>query len=545
MKITKSWKKLLAGLLFLCIVAISDPMLGSVNAEEGLPNEVGNPTSETASSESSTANETQALTEPSCSYRTHVQNVGWQEFVKDGVVSGTEGQLLRLEGIEIKLENAGSDLGIEYRTHVENIGWQGWKNDGLLSGTSGQSLRLEAIQIRLTGVGADNYDIYYQVHAQNYGWLDWAKNEESAGTEGLGLRLEGIKIVILPKGSAAPGATALHFLTTSIRSTYRTHIQNIGWQDWQENGQLSGTTEKGLRLEGIELKVNNSGYDVGIEYQSHIQNIGWQDWKSDGTMSGTSGQGLQLEAVKIRLIGADANMCDVYYQPYVSSMGWLSWSMNGALAGTEGLSLKLEGVKILILPKGSAAPSPTEQPSGSITQLVNKNHSISSSFVPNDLVWVNLASTRDTQLRAVAAQGLAQLFQAAGANGLSLYCCSGYRSFATRAGLYQWNVDTYGVAGAELVSARPGMSEHQLGLAMDVTSASVGFDLLESFGSTAEGVFIRENAYKYGFIVRYPEGKTDITGYAYEPWHLRYVGVAAATAITNSGQTMEEFYGIN
>lgn len=180
-----------------------------------------------------------------------------------------------------------------------------------------------------------------------------------------------------------------------------------------------------------------------------------------------------------------------------------------------------------------------------ITQVVNKNHSISSDFVPDDLVWVDLPSTRDTQLRGVAATGLTSLFNAATATGLELYCCSGYRSYETQASLYDWNVQTYGVDGAELVSARPGMSEHQMGLAMDVTSASAGFDLVESFGSLPEGQFIKENAHKYGFIVRYPQGKTDITGYAYEPWHLRYVGVDVATDIYNSGKTMEEYYGIN
>ncbi|HEY5557213.1 D-alanyl-D-alanine carboxypeptidase family protein [Acetobacterium sp.] len=180
-----------------------------------------------------------------------------------------------------------------------------------------------------------------------------------------------------------------------------------------------------------------------------------------------------------------------------------------------------------------------------ITQVVNKNHSISADFVPDDLVSVDLPSTRDTQLRGVAATALTGLFKAASTAGLELYCCSGYRTYETQAGLYDWNVQTYGVEGAELVSARPGMSEHQMGLAMDVTSASAGFDLLESFGSMPEGQFIKDNAYKYGFIVRYPQGKTDITGYAYEPWHLRYVGVDVATDIYNSGKTMEEYYGVN
>lgn len=181
----------------------------------------------------------------------------------------------------------------------------------------------------------------------------------------------------------------------------------------------------------------------------------------------------------------------------------------------------------------------------SITTLVNKNHSISASYVPTDLVTVNLPSTRETQLRSSAAEALTKLFNAASSAGYDLSCCSGYRSYETQSELYAWNVDTYGVDGAELVSARPGMSEHQLGLAMDVTSAAVGYDLLESFGSTPEGQFIKENAHKYGFIIRYPQGKTDITGYAYEPWHLRYLGVDVATEIYNSGKTMEEYYGSN
>ncbi|MEL7659426.1 leucine-rich repeat protein [Acetobacterium wieringae] len=147
-----------------------------------------------------------------CSYRTHVQNVGWQGWVSDGEMSGTSGQSLRLEGIEIKQNDETVDVGIEYRTHVQNVGWQDWVSDGEMSGTSGRSLRLEGIGIRLTGADAEDYDVYYQVHAQNVGWLDWAKNGESAGTSGLSYRLEGIRIVIIDKGAAAPGSTARPFI---------------------------------------------------------------------------------------------------------------------------------------------------------------------------------------------------------------------------------------------------------------------------------------------------------------------------------------------
>ncbi len=140
------------------------------------------------------------------SYRTHVQNVGWQEWKNNGAMSGTQGRSLRLEGIEIKrTDKADVDLGIRYETHIENIGWEdSWKTDGTMSGTEGRSLRLEAIRIELTGADAENYDVYYQVHAQNTGWMAFAKNGEDAGTAGFGYRLEGIHIIVVPEGEAAP-----------------------------------------------------------------------------------------------------------------------------------------------------------------------------------------------------------------------------------------------------------------------------------------------------------------------------------------------------
>jgi uncharacterized protein YjdB len=540
----RSIRIVLVSLFGLALLMVMPPTFGSVKAEDNRTQaeNVVNSSSDSvgqAMTSKRTANATMG-----CSYRTHVQNVGWQSFVSDGIISGTEGQGLRLEGIEVKLENVSGDVGIEYATHVQNVGWQNYVNNGAMSGTYGQSLRLEAIKIRLTGADAENYDVYYQVHAENFGWLDWAKNDASAGTEGFGLRLEAIKIMVVSKGDPAPGATVRPFVTTNIQMTYQTHVQNIGWEGWKQNGELSGTTGQNLRLEAIEIKNDNSESNVGLKYQTHVQNYGWQGWKEDGEMSGTSNQSLRLEGIQIQLTGANAELFDVYYEAYVEGFGWMPWVMNGESAGTEGLALRLEGIRILVQLKGSTAPKNSENTLGFMAQLVNKNHSVPADYVPGDLVWVNLPSTRDTQLRADAAEHLIQLFNGASAQGLTLYCCSGYRSYATQTTLYQSNVEMYGVAGAELVSARPGMSEHQLGLAMDVTSATVDFDLVENFGATAEGQFIRDHAHEYGFIVRYPQGKTNITGYAYEPWHLRYLGVPVATTIHNSGKTMEEFYGI-
>ncbi|KAF5036590.1 Clostridial hydrophobic W [anaerobic digester metagenome] len=158
---------------------------------------------------------TTPVTEYLVKYRTHVQNVGWQDYVADGAMSGTSGRSLRLEGINISIDPSIGG-GIEYRTHVQNIGWQGYVSNGAMSGTSGMSYRLEAINIRLTGAAAEKYDIYYRVHTQNIGWMGWAKNGEASGSAGFGYRLEGIEIQLVAKGGPAPGSTANAFVEAGI-----------------------------------------------------------------------------------------------------------------------------------------------------------------------------------------------------------------------------------------------------------------------------------------------------------------------------------------
>ena len=311
--------------------------------------------------------------QPSVSYRTHVQRDGWQNFVQDGVMSGTQGQSKRLEGIEIKVTSG--DLGIRYKTHIQTYGWEtSWKENGVMSGTSGQSKRLEAIRIELTGADAADYDVWYCVHAQNFGWLNWAKNGADAGTAGYAYRLEGIKIKILPKGSASPareGNTAAAFysktdgpaVNTSISGvTYNTHVQSYGWQDYVYNGDMAGTSGQSKRLEGIHIFLSNPKYPGGIEYRTHIQTYGWEtNWKRDGQMSGTSGESKRLEAIEIRLTGEMAQHYDVYYCVHAQTYGWLDWAKNGEMAGTSGLAKRLEGIKIVLKEKNSTAPGSTEK----------------------------------------------------------------------------------------------------------------------------------------------------------------------------------------
>lgn len=143
---------------------------------------------------------------PMVTTQAHVQNIGWQTPVSDGDVAGTTGSSLRVEGIRVTLNpnnlgktHEGMTGDIFYRAHVQNDGWQNWVKNGELAGTEGRSLRVEAFQVKLEGAVADVYDVYYRVHAQNNGWMGWAKNGEFAGTEGQSLRLEAIEIKLVSK----------------------------------------------------------------------------------------------------------------------------------------------------------------------------------------------------------------------------------------------------------------------------------------------------------------------------------------------------------
>ncbi|MBS4202189.1 SH3 domain-containing protein [Bacillus sp. FJAT-49732] len=120
---------------------------------------------------------------------------------------------------------------------------------------------------------------------------------------------------------------------------------------------------------------------------------------------------------------------------------------------------------------------------------------------------------------------------------------SGFRSYEYQKNLYNRYVKTYGEAEASRFSAKAGHSEHQTGLTFDIGGPNQAHWLTESFDKTAEGKWLAANAHRFGFIMRYPKGKESVTGYMYEPWHFRYVGVERATKIFNSGKTMEEYYG--
>lgn len=169
--------------------------------------------------------------------------------------------------------------------------------------------------------------------------------------------------------------------------------------------------------------------------------------------------------------------------------------------------------------------------------IANKTYSLPSNFAPNNLVTIN------GYIKVVdyVKDAFLSLSSDAKAIGLNIYASSGYRSYSNQKYIYENYVSMDGKENADRYSARAGYSEHQTGLAIDVNTIDMTFD------NTSESVWLRENAYKYGFIIRYPKGKEEITGYMYEPWHIRYVGKELSNKLYKDGSyiTLEEYYGIN
>jgi LAS superfamily LD-carboxypeptidase LdcB len=183
----------------------------------------------------------------------------------------------------------------------------------------------------------------------------------------------------------------------------------------------------------------------------------------------------------------------------------------------------------------------------SILVLVNKQRNLPGDYVPTDLVMPNVRFPfKEDQprkyMREEAARALEALFAAALDDDITLYATSGYRSYETQKYLFDRKAAEVGAEEANKTLAYPGQSEHQTGLAMDITSARVGYKLLESFGLTPEGVWLQNNVHRFGYIIRYPEDKEHVTGYSYEPWHIRYVGLEVADYLYGQGLSLEEYF---
>ena len=174
-----------------------------------------------------------------------------------------------------------------------------------------------------------------------------------------------------------------------------------------------------------------------------------------------------------------------------------------------------------------------------LLMLVNKYNYVNNNFKPTDLVKVSKFAVNNMYLNKTCMEAFISLASDALKEGYNIRAISTYRTYDYQNNLYNKYAKKDGVDKADTYSARPGFSEHHTGLAIDVDNIKTNFN---NFENTNEFKWMQENAYKYGFILRYPSDKVDITGYMYEPWHYRYVGVEVAKIIKEKNLTFEEYY---
>ena len=203
-------------------------------------------------------------------------------------------------------------------------------------------------------------------------------------------------------------------------------------------------------------------------------------------------------------------------------------------------------IHLTIQEKPKAKPLPSSNPNekiivsnpNDIMVMINKQYALPNGWSPADLVPINSNGGGNHVLRSEAAMKWEEMRQAALQAGISVRVVSSYRTQAYQAGLYHRYMANDPI-NAPYYSAYPRTSEHELGLAIDV---SYDWSLHDNLLDSAVGKWMADNSYRYGYILRYPQGKTNITGYTFEAWHYRYVGVTLASALYQSGQTMEEYY---
>jgi len=314
---------------------------------------------------------------------------------------------------------------------------------------------------------------------------------------------------------------------------------NESEQTGQEKEQPSEPIEKeaeesvGIQFPEVSLQKKDEGEDV-LLLQEALQEIGYE----------------------LPLDGDYSEVTTWAITDFQLQMGNLSATGIYDEATKKGLEKFAEKGKAI--EAGAALPPLTEavftnsgsEVSGNpydLLAIVNKENALPEDYVPNDLVVpdVRFPFTEDLpkkQLRAPAADALEQLFAAADETGFPLFAQSGYRSHERQVGLFTAYVSEHGEVEANQFSARPGESEHQTGLSMDISSETVNYQLVTDFGDTPEGKWVKDNAHQFGFIIRYPKGKEEITKYQFEPWHLRYVGEKAAKEIMENNITLEEYF---
>ena len=295
----------------------------------------------------------------SLTYSVH-NNIGWMNYVNEGEIGGTVGESRKLDGIKIKLENNSSYKGnINYEVYSSINGWQDKKsnNEPLVI----EKDHLEAIKIYLTDELSEQLDVFYRVHVSNIGWMDYTSNGKVTGTIGLFNHIEAVEIKLQDKNSTELKDGEDYYRESINKITYSSHVSNIGWMDYVNDGELSGTTGRSLQVESFKVKLETK-IPGNISYNTYVTRRGWSDYISNDEVAGTTGLSRSIEAIKIKLEGEISNYYDIYYRTHVSNIGWLSWAKNDEASGCLNSNQRIEALEIKLVKKGSEFSGNTSKP---------------------------------------------------------------------------------------------------------------------------------------------------------------------------------------
>ena len=301
-------------------------------------------------------NTTRRFIERGISYQAHNAYVGWSSAKYDSATAGVGGK--NLEAFKISLKKTEYAGKISYASYVNNVGWQNYVSGGSVSGTTGKSQNIEALRIKLEGEITNYYDLYYRVYISGTGWLDWAVNDEITGNVGYDKSVQAIQIKLVEKESSNISNSRNIYSENDLKINYNSYVQSNGWQGNKANGDTSGTTGKSKKIEALKVKLNKKMIAGSVSYSAHLSNVGWKSYVSDGTQVGSAGN--KMEAIKIKLTGEIANHYDIYYRVHVATIGWLNWTSNDKPAGTIGAGLAIEAIQIKLVEKGQPAPTSTD-----------------------------------------------------------------------------------------------------------------------------------------------------------------------------------------
>lgn len=274
----------------------------------------------------------------------HVSDIGWQDKENNGKIIGTTGKNKGIEAYSLSIQK--ENLGITYTSCI-NGKWQADVSDGQMSGTTGQAKHIEAIKIQLTGREKENYHVYYRVHVSNIGWLDWTADGAPAGTKHYKYPIEAIQVEVIPDDADNVPEMGKAYKEKSDNVRYSVSVSDAGWQEYSANGEIAGTTGKNKAIKALTVETDIP--DLNVEYTSYNKENDWQDWVNMGEETGND---KAVEAIKIKLSGEASSEYHVYYRVHVSNIGWLDWTSDGEAAGTKGYGYNIEALQIKILKNG-------------------------------------------------------------------------------------------------------------------------------------------------------------------------------------------------